>query len=436
VIISAAARGYLANEARALLTRLEAIRPFASTVPMVAAAAVGNQSLRAIEGFLATGRRVLRDHVQRYLGWLRGPGCRAPVEAMQRRLTFLRLEFNTALDQLDIFADAITQRSEHEHGLWLAGLDAIAADALVLADPYFTPPPLITYLDRGHGAAIRRARTRLPGGGESPVALIRVPRERMVGGGIGASLIHEVGHQAAALLDLNDSLRLVLQRRESRAGADAPAWRLWRRWISEIVADVWALGHLGASGTMGLLSVVSLPRAFVFRMKIDDPHPFPWIRVMLSCRLGRLLFPDPQWGRIEAFWESAYPRDRLSPAQHRLLGLLEATAPEFERMLLEHRPRSLRGRVLAEIMPVRERGVPRLRRLFEVWRARPEAMCEARPTLVVAVLGQARFDGRIDVREEASTLTRLLTRWAIERAITKDGAPLECHHWNIRQAAA
>ena len=59
------------------------------------------------------------------------------------------------------------------------------------------------YLDRGHGAAIRRARARLPGGGMSPVAIIRVPRERMVGAGIASSLVHEVGHQAAALLDLN-----------------------------------------------------------------------------------------------------------------------------------------------------------------------------------------------------------------------------------------
>ncbi len=59
--------------------------------------------------------------------------------------------------------------------------------------------------------AIRRARTRLPGGGDNPVAIIRLPRERMVGSGIASSLIHEVGHQGAALLDLVNSLRPLLQ---------------------------------------------------------------------------------------------------------------------------------------------------------------------------------------------------------------------------------
>ena len=79
----------------------------------------------------------------------------------------------------------------------------------------------VCYLDRGVGAAIRRARTRLPGGGDNPAAIIRVPRERMVGGGIASSLVHEVGHQAAALLGLVSSLRPVLraQRGDARAVA-------------------------------------------------------------------------------------------------------------------------------------------------------------------------------------------------------------------------
>jgi len=38
------------------------------------------------------------------------------------------------------------------------------------------------------GAAIRRARTRLPGGQPSPVGILRIPRERMIGHGV-ASII-------------------------------------------------------------------------------------------------------------------------------------------------------------------------------------------------------------------------------------------------------
>ena len=115
------------------------------------------------------------------------------------------------ITQFDLFNDVISQRSENETGVWLSGLDVVSADALSLPGGYYEVPPVICYLDRGIGAAIRRARTRLPGGGANPVAIIRVPRERMIGNGIASSLIHEVGHQAAALLDLVNSLRPVLQ---------------------------------------------------------------------------------------------------------------------------------------------------------------------------------------------------------------------------------
>jgi len=433
---SQAAATFLAGEAESLLTRLDGVRSFSLTIAMVPAVAASTRGLRDIEGYLATGRTILRSKVLAYLKWIRGPGAEVPVDLQQRRLTFLKLQFNAALDQLDIFADALVQRGEHEHGIWLAGLDAVAADVLTLRETYFVAPAMITYLDRGHGAAIRRARTRLPGGGESPAAVIRIPRERMVGGGIGASLVHEVGHQASALLDLNNSIRRSLERRMRVAGCDRATWNLWSRWINEIIADTWAVAHLGACGTMGLIAVVGLPRAFVFRVQLDDPHPFPWIRVKLSCVLGQLLFPDPQWKRIDAFWEAAYPRAGLPPAQLKLLERLEATAPELGLAILKHRPRSLRGRALIEVLPLAERTVPRLRRLFTSWRDRTAGMCTSRPSLALAVLGQARVDGRLSAREEATTLARLMAFWAERRIVTNGGAAVECERQEARWSAA
>ena len=122
-----------------------------------------------------------------FLHWLRGPGRLAPPAEQQRRFTVIRLQFNDVLSQFDLFTEVITQRSEHETGVWLSGLDVAAWDALSLPGGYFEPPPVICYLARGPGAAIRRARTRLPGGGRNPVAIIRVPRERMVGHGSGST---------------------------------------------------------------------------------------------------------------------------------------------------------------------------------------------------------------------------------------------------------
>src|SRR5262245_4202548 len=251
----ALARVMLEQEARALLTRLARVKPFALHETTVAAAMVPVPALAAIEKFLALGRQQLAIVVNEFIRWIRGTGgASARSSDAQRRFTILRLRFNAVLTQFDIFSAVMTQRSEHEIGVWLSGLDVASADTLAVPG-YFTAPPIVCYLDRGHGAAIRRARTRLPGGGESPVAIIRIPRERMVGSGIASSLVHEVGHQAAALLDLVNSLRPILRGMQTTPGPQRVAWQLFERWISEIVADFWSVARVGVGSTLGLMGV-------------------------------------------------------------------------------------------------------------------------------------------------------------------------------------
>lgn len=409
--------GFLEQEAVALLTRLERVRPFALQMTSVLAAAVSPGAQIAIERHLALGRRVLRRMVHRFIAWLRSAvGQLADASVLQARFTILRLRFNDMLSQFDIFADALVQRSEHEYGTWLGGLDVVAADALEMPG-YYATPPVICYLDRGHGAAIRRARTRLPGGGDNPVAIIRVPRERMVGSGIASSLIHEVGHQAAALLDLVNSLRPALQACEQDAQRNRTAWQLWDRWISEILADFWAVAKVGVVATTGLMGVCSLPRAFVFRIRPDDPHPFPWIRVKLSCALGAALHPDPQWARLTALWESLYPVDDRDAQSMRLLASLEATVPAFVDVLVNHRPEALRGETMAEALVARDRSPMQLRRLFRSWHGSPEAARGISPSLAFAVIGQARADGRLSPQTESRWLMDLLTYWALRSTL-------------------
>lgn len=406
----------LEHEARALLTRLARVRPFVLHEPMVPAAAASTTAQAAIERSLAEGRRELRGRVRTFLEWIRGPGRHATPEDAQRRFTFLRLRFNVVLSHFDVFADAITQRSEHGVGVWLAGLDVVAADALALPGDYFECPPLVCYLDRGQGAAIRRARTRLPGGGSSPVALVRIPRERMIGTGIASSLVHEVGHQAAALLDLVNTVRPLLrwQRATAATAGHAAAWQLWERWISEIIPDLWAVGRVGVAATTGLMGVCSLPRAFVFRINADDPHPAPWVRVRLGCAIGQALYPDPQWARLARLWTSYYPlTEDLRPERRAVIAALEETTPALVRLLLAFRPPALRGASLGEAMRVEERRPSRLRALFEKWRAPWSRMRAAPPSLAFAVLGQGRADGTLTPEDENRMLADLLTYWAL-----------------------
>ena len=106
------------QEARALLTRLDRLKPFALQMTMVPAAAISPAAQTTIETHLSRAKRKLRAMALEFLDWLRSPAGRqaSPAEA-QRRFALLRVRFNLLLSQLDIFADVIVQRSEHENGV-------------------------------------------------------------------------------------------------------------------------------------------------------------------------------------------------------------------------------------------------------------------------------------------------------------------------------
>ena len=268
----------------------------------------------------------------------------------------LRLRFNAVLTQFDLFDNVITQRSENQTGVWLSGLDVASADALQLHRKFFEAPPIICYLDRGTGAAIRRARTRLPGGGSNPVAIIRVPRERMVGSGIASSVFHEVGHQAAALLGLVESLRPELRAMARSHPQDARSL-----------------------GTVGALDLRDRRRLLVGRARRrcrdhgPDGRRQPAARVCLpaGCSRSSPHAVDPRqaqrctwavpcirmpiWGELIDLWDSYYPPQGLDP---HLLDTIctcsSARFPTLVTLLLHHRPAALQGRSLLEVLDLHE----------------------------------------------------------------------------------
>jgi len=408
------AAGLLQQEARALLARLTRVRPFSLVAPMPVAAMPPGGALAEVERSLVAGRSRMREWVHGFLRWLESRRGQTASDAEgQSRFARLRLRFNAVLSECDLLGEAVTQRSEHETGVLLAGLDAAAADALALPD-YYQPPPLMCYLDRGVGAAIRRAGTRLPSGAASPVAVIRIPRERMVGSGLAASLFHEVGHQAAALLNLVDTLKASL--RAHRPPGHAFAWHLFEQWIGEILSDFWACARLGVGATLGLIGTLSLPRSLVFAFHPAEVHPVPWLRVRLSCAIGRRLFADPQWTAVERLWTSFYPATGLDAGLLRLFQRVLDAMPAFVSVLAAHRSAALRGRTLVQALDVDSRRPGRLQALLESWRQTPERLYCAAPSLAFAVISQARARGQLTPEEESHLLTRLLTHWALRGA--------------------
>lgn len=424
------------QELQSITARLEAQKPFAMQMPMVTAAAVSDPAQAAIETHMLDARNKLRRINRCFTLQLeRIPPSPANVRWAQRRLSLIKLQFQSVLARFEIFAEVLSQRAQHETGLWLAGLDVAAAAALHLPHRALPVPPVVCYVDRSHGGAIRRAHTPLPGGALNPVTIVRMPRERMVGTGIAASLFHEVGHQAAAVLGLVQSLRDALHAPIRALAAQNPrqawAWRCWQSWISEWVADLWAVAQAGITASVGLIGVVSLPSVFVYRHSEQDPHPAPWIRVMLSLSMGEMLYPDPQWYRLRQAWEQMYPRAAMTPRQRRSYAVLEQSLKPFVRWLLRLRLPALQYCPLGQALRWRSRTPTALRQQGRELDGAPveqlrlrnlDLLLAMQPAHALAVLGQARHDGRLAAHSEFQLTSELLNRWAMQDYLPRIGS--------------
>jgi hypothetical protein len=112
----------------------------------------------------------------------------------------------------------------------------------------------------------------------------------------------------------------------------------------------------------------------------------------------------------------------LTAPRRRLIEILERVIPGFVALLANHRPRSLGGRTLTEVLETGERHPERLAALFRSWQSAPWRMYRARPSLVFAVLGQARHDGRLSPEQESTVLAKLLTHWALQSSLQSSAA--------------
>ena len=151
-------------------------------------------------------------------------------------------------------------------------------------------------------------------------------------------------------------------------------------------------------------------------MSLHDPHPVPWIRVKLSAAMAAL-YPHPQWSNLSRLWDAFYPLAGLDEQRLATFERLLATMESFVSLLVNHRPKTLGGDSLKEVMRVDEREPARLAQLWRAWRQRPERMRRAPPSLVFAVIGQARAGAEITPEDESRLLGEMLTFWAMRDAL-------------------
>jgi hypothetical protein len=97
---------------------------------------------------------------------------------------------------------------------------------------------------------------------------------------------------------------------------------------------------------------------------------------------------------------------------------------ELVERLVEHRPPALWGKSLREVMP--SHHPESLRSAWRAWSADPRRMWSAAPTHVLAVLGQARWDGSLSPAQESAVLSRMLRHWALRRAMPLSATRTTC----------
>lgn len=268
------------------------------------------ETWQALEDYL---QRRVRDRLSEVVGVLVAEGralhrklgagenpedCRPAV--LRLRARYLQVE-----TILDFYGDAVNSRTNPALRGLLRGYDALAGDsmAVILNRLGIESPPALVYLDRGLGAAILRAGIRLwDHSHPSPAAAIKLTRHNLA---YPTALLHETGHQVAHLTGWSAELADALECRLKPHSAEVA--EVWRGWAGELAGDVHAFAQTGWAPVAALANVVDGPTPAVYRIRVGDPHPFPFLRVMFNAELCRSWFGAGPWDDIAEAWWQRHP---------------------------------------------------------------------------------------------------------------------------------
>jgi hypothetical protein len=254
----------------------------------------------------------------------------AALEHLRQELAAFRMHFTRVETAFDFYGDAVNTRASPKLAALVRACDQLATRSM---EPVLQPlgkpvPPVLSYVDRGLGAAILRAGLRLWDGSTlSPVAAIKVTRHNLLRP---TALIHEAGHQVAHLTGWNEALASAL-RRELGDGELGDAWS---GWASEITADIFAFAHTGYAAVVSLHDVVAGEPAAVFHQMPGDPHPLPALRVLMNVQLCQRWFGAGPWDELGSAWRATYPAAALPDHRRRFMAASVAALPRIAEVCL------------------------------------------------------------------------------------------------------
>ncbi|MGB7069899.1 MAG: hypothetical protein WBD22_10425 [Pyrinomonadaceae bacterium] len=393
----------------ALRVRIEELSSLRTLVSLGPSVDIGRRQWKVLESELNTVEaKLLRRLKNSARAYLSKSGDIAAARLLNKQLGEIELELAKSFAFFDTFMDVLTQRHTPELGRLLAGCDVLALDAIRKPHPALSivEPPIVA-CDRGFGARTFREYIRFPGGGYNPMPLIQIPYSRLREKYNLTSILHEVGHEAMVRCGLITALPKALHQGLKKAGAPTDIRDLYVRWTSEIGPDLWSFCASGIAQAGAIREILALPPTHAFRIIWNDPHPPPYIRVLMSFDWCRQVWGSGVWDRWEREWRDLYPLESAPHSAREVIRRSSQFVPIVSRILLKTKFRCLSGKKITDLFNMSILAPTKIQQRIGT---ADSPRCELRglpPSAHLAVFRLLKEEATLD--EES--LDRLMTRW-------------------------
>lgn len=350
----------------------------------------------------------LKRGARKYLPYVNDPEAARNLNAL---LGEIELEMSRAFTFFDTYMDVLTQRHTPEIGPMLAGCDVLAWDAINKDHPSLAivEPPLV-HCDRGFGASVLREGVLLPDKTPNPMPLIQIPYSRLKEKQNLTSVLHEAGHEAMVRLGMLSTIPRAFRHSLTKAKAPDPIKDLFALWNSEIGPDFWTFCASGIAQAGTIKEIIALRQDHVFRISWTDPHPSPYIRVLLSFELCRQVWGKGDWDTWERNWIELYPLSQAQTGERKLLKKAVTYLPVISKTLLNTKYRVLNGRAMPDLFDLSSLAPSELYRIAKTAESGTLKLKGLSPCAQLAVFRLIRERGKLKEEE----FDKIMTKWLLK----------------------
>ena len=166
--------------------------------------------------------------------------------------------------------------------------------------------------------------------------------------------------------------------------------------------------NTGIAQSTSIREILSLPPRYVFNFSWTDPHPPPYLRVLLSFEWCRQLWGKGPWDEWEYEWLDLYTIKDLSLSIARTLKLAKTYLPTVSRAVLYSKFKTLNWKRMTDLFDLSDIAPWRIAKLCRSY-LKDQSKEGLSPCLELAVLRYMRDNTTIS----KITIDNIMTNWLI-----------------------